>query len=416
MWYLLFWLNRIQTGQDGTHAMAEEHAGALDDLATGALLAGRYRLRERVGRGGMADVFAAEDTVLHRPVAVKVFRVDAGTGEDPRRIEAEARTLAALRHPGLVMVLDAGAAPERAGERAAPFIVMELITGPTLSQRLTQGPLGTRHTAVLGADLATALAYVHAQGIVHRDVKPANVLLDAPTADGSPFAARLTDFGIARLVDSTRLTMHGTTVGTANYLSPEQVSSSDVTPASDVYSLALVLIECLTGQLAYPGVGIEAALARLHRPPIIPAEHGPDWTALLTAMTATDPAARPSAAQVAATLRPLVQTPDTASIIASPLAATEALTRARGPSNSTMPLATPPELDAAAGPDRQWWAGRRWPYYAAALVAAAVIIMLIAVLSGSHHPSPSAPGPAPAYPSAPGQLGSDLHKLEGTIG
>ncbi|MGH8961926.1 MAG: serine/threonine-protein kinase [Jatrophihabitantaceae bacterium] len=256
--------------------MADEQPGPLDALATGALLAGRYRLRERVGRGGVADVFAAEDEVLRRPVAVKVFRSDAGTGEDPRRLQAEARTLAALRHPGLVMVLDAGAAPERAGELAAPYIVMELITGPTLSQRLTKGPLSALHTAVLGADLGTALAYVHAQGIVHRDVKPANVLFDTPTAAESPFAARLTEFGIARLVDSTRLTMHGMTVGTANYLSPEQARSSDVTAASDVYSLALVLIECLSGRLAYPGGGRSRA-----GPAASPAGH-PDraWTGL----------------------------------------------------------------------------------------------------------------------------------------
>ena len=212
-----------------TPSMPDERVAASGAPVTDQLLGGRYRLRERIGRGGMADVFAADDELLHRAVAVKVFRVDAGASSDQRRIDAEVHTLAALRHPGLVMIFDAGSAPEPHGQ-AAPFLVMELISGPALSQRLTSGPMTPEESALLGADLAATLAYVHAQGVVHRDVKPANVLLDIPAVAGLPFAAKLTDFGISRLVDSTRLTMHGMTIGTANYLSPEQVSSSDVGP------------------------------------------------------------------------------------------------------------------------------------------------------------------------------------------
>ncbi len=175
---------------------------------------------------------------------------------------------------------------------------MELVDGTTLARVLDDGPLDRQRTAAIGTQLAGALAYVHERGVVHRDIKPANVLMGGRGCD----VAKLTDFGVARLIDSTRLTVHGTTLGTANYLSPEQTTGGDVGPASDVYSLALVLLECLTGQVAYPGYGVEAALARLHRPPTVPAWLDPAWRDLLAAMTAFDAADRPGAAEVAGRL------------------------------------------------------------------------------------------------------------------
>ena len=141
--------------------------------------------------------------------------------------------------------------------------------------------------------------------MIHRDVKPANILLDSAVADSVPFASKLTDFGIARVVDSTHYTEAGFTIGTANYLSPEQALSAEVGTPTDVYSLGLVLLECLTGELAYPGSGIEAALARLNRQPEIPADLGPGWQRLLTAATERDPANRPTAAELSAELRAL---------------------------------------------------------------------------------------------------------------
>lgn len=370
-------------------------------VSTGSVLAGRYRLSERIGRGGMADVYRGDDQVLRRPVAVKVFRFDTAAGEDRRRIDAEVRTLASLRHPGLVTVFDAGTAEEPGGD-ATPFLVMELITGPTLSRRLAAGPLTTEQTAELGADLATTLSYVHDTAIVHRDVKPANILLDTTTVGGAEFSAKLTDFGIARLLDSTRLTMHGMTIGTANYLSPEQALGQPAGTAGDIYSLALVLIECLTGKLAYPGVGIEAAVARLHHPPPIPAQYGPDWTQLLTAMTEHAPHARPSADEVAARLTQLSpRSPRPGATATTVLGDGDR----RPPPTALLPAPPPPHALPRMS--------RRVRLAGTALMAAVAIAVLVSSLSGN--PEQRNPPPAPTYPSVGGQLGRDLDQMEGTL-
>ena len=253
------------------------------------LLAGRYRLDGLLGTGGVADVHRAWDARLARYVAVKVFR----PGEDlaaGRRFDVEVTTLAGLSHPALVAVHDAG---HDAGQA---FVVLGLVEGGTLRDRLGDGPLGTGEVRVLGARLADALDHVHAHGVVHRDVKPSNVLVDR---DGTAFLA---DFGLARLVDSTRLTRADQVVGTAAYLAPEQVRGEPVGPAADVYALGLVLLECLTGRREYEGGDVEAAVARLHRPPHVPDHLPDDLAGLLRRMTATDPAARPAAAWCARVL------------------------------------------------------------------------------------------------------------------
>jgi serine/threonine protein kinase len=252
------------------------------------VLADRYELHEVLGRGGMADVYRATDRLLSRQVAVKVLRDAAGDETDRLRFTHEARTLARLSHPGLVMVLDAGITSEQ------PFLVMELVEGSTLSQLCASGPVDPSRARTIGARVADALAYAHAQGIVHRDVKPGNVLL------GTDRRVKLADFGIARLIgDTVRHTRTGLAIGTAAYLAPEQVRGEELTTAADVYSLGLVLLEALTGQRAYPGTPTEAALARLARAPHVPADLPDDWPALLTAMTALAPADRPGAAEVA---------------------------------------------------------------------------------------------------------------------
>jgi serine/threonine protein kinase len=376
---------------------------------TGAVLAGRYRLESRIGRGGMADVFRGDDDVLHRPVAVKVFRFDTAAGDDRRRVDAEVRTLASLRHPGLVTVFDAGTADEPNGD-GTPFLVMELITGPTLAQQLQAGPLRPEQTAQLGSELAATLGYVHASGVVHRDVKPANILLDTPTGGGTGFTSKLTDFGIARLIDSTRLTSHGMTVGTANYLSPEQAQTGEATSASDVYSLGLVLIECLTGHLAYPGVGVEAALSRLQRPPAIPTEFGPDWTRLLTAMTDRAPQARPSTEQVNNTLTQLALTSplEPRAAEATPSRATAVLSQQAARPGSTAPL-TPQGRRT-----RPRLASRGYLAAAAALVVVVVVVIVVTLTARGTNTS-GTPTPKPTYPSVSGPLGRHLRQLESTL-
>jgi len=249
----------------------------------------RYRLEARLGSGGTADVHRATDTTLQRPVAVKLLRDVAGDASDRARFVAEARTLASLSHRNLVMVLDAGIGDE--DDR--PFLVMELVEGRALSDALREGPLPAREVARIGAEVAAGLTFAHERGVVHRDVKPGNVLL---SDDGR---VKLADFGIARLIgDTVRHTRTGTAIGTAAYLAPEQVRGEDVTGCADVYALGLVLLEALTGTRAFPGSATEAALARLHRDPEVPDGLPPGWQALLRAMTAADPVARPTTAEV----------------------------------------------------------------------------------------------------------------------
>lgn len=285
-----------------------ESALAMASRCTAEVLAGRYRLDARIGSGGAADVHRAFDLRLRRAVAVKVFR--AGTGvESEDGFASEAVILARLQHPGLVTAYDAGRHDGRA------YLVMQLVEGSTLKARIAEGPLSCEDTAALGADLAKALAHAHEAGVVHRDVKPSNILLDA---SGRPY---LTDFGISRLVDATTRTVTGTLVGTAAYLAPEQVLGQPVGRPADVYALGLVLLECLTGRLEYDGGPLEAAIARLHRPPALPQALPDELASLLRDMTALDEQARPSAPDCARTLAALAGRARSASAASTVLSA-----------------------------------------------------------------------------------------------
>jgi serine/threonine protein kinase len=256
------------------------------------ILDGRYRLGPRLGQGGMADVFEAWDTRLERPVALKRYRA-APYGTGLRRFMAEAELLGGLSHPGLLTVFDVSFDGER------PFLVLRLATGRTLRDRLDTGPLPAARVAEIGASIAEVLAYVHARGIVHRDIKPSNILFDV---EGDCYLA---DFGIAKAVDGEPLTETNECVGTAAYLAPEQVADRALGPAADVYALGLVLLECLTGEPEYEGTGVEAVVAKLSRAPRIPGTWGQEWRAVLAAMTAEDPADRPTAEQCVTLLRAL---------------------------------------------------------------------------------------------------------------
>ena len=276
---------------------------SMSPITLPVMLQGRYRMGAIIGRGGASAVYRARDLLLGRDVAVKVFSTRAVDTADLRTQEGEARILAGFNHPGLVTLLDAGV---DLADPAAPqvFLVMELVPNADLRERLRRGALDEFEISYLGWDLLDALAYVHERGIIHRDLKPANVLL--VEARDRPARGKLADFGIAVLRGHTDDGDGATTTGTAAYLSPEQVEGGAITPATDIYSLGLVLLEAYSGRVTFPGGVLESAFARLDEDPMIPAEMPSDLAAALRRMTARKPADRPSAREALAEFRRII--------------------------------------------------------------------------------------------------------------
>jgi len=273
-------------------------------MTVAGLERGRYAITGLVGRGGMALVYRADDLEDGGEVAVKMLADNlACDAEIRRRFLREAQLAERLSHPNIARVLDHGELDGR------PSIVLELVDGPTLADELERrGPLTPERTRELGSAIASGLAHAHARGLVHRDVKPHNLLLDG---DGR---VKISDFGIARVLDDTQVTQAGTVLGTAAYLAPEQAAGEPVTAAADVYALGVVLYEALTGKTPHPARTLtELLVAQQSSAPQPPGELAVDvpveLESLILRCLAADPAARPTADEVERTLSGELEAP-----------------------------------------------------------------------------------------------------------
>ncbi len=238
-------------------------------MASG-ILSGRYEIGERLGSGGMSSVHQATDLILERTVAVKILAEHLSDDERfVARFRREALAVAKLIHPNIVQVYDTGI------DEGRHYIVMEYVQGRSGAQILQRhGPLDGETTAEIGAQACAGLDYAHRRGIIHRDVKPGNLMVTGGPAGGGEMTIKLTDFGIARAVEQTRITQVGSVVGTAAYLAPEQVRGEEATPATDVYALGVVLYQFLTGRLPYEGSTLaELAVRQQNERPLPPSTY-----------------------------------------------------------------------------------------------------------------------------------------------
>jgi hypothetical protein len=271
-------------------------------LSTGSLLAGRYEITAPVAVGGMGEVWKARDQVLDRIVAAKVLKSEfTGDPSFLARFRNEARHTAGLTHPNIASVYDYGETVDDTGTQQLAFLVMEFVEGqPLVSILHDEGALPVDWTLHVLSQSADGLSAAHKAGVVHRDIKPGNLMV---RPDG---VVKLTDFGIAQARDATPLTRTGMVVGTAQYLSPEQAQGLEVTAASDVYSLGVVAFECLTGARPFDGASqVAIALAHINRPPPpLPAHVPPAVRLLVERALAKDPADRfPDGGAFAAAIR-----------------------------------------------------------------------------------------------------------------
>ncbi|HEU5390353.1 MAG TPA: serine/threonine-protein kinase [Streptosporangiaceae bacterium] len=342
----------------------------------GAVLGGRYVLDEQIGIGGYGEVWRATDTVLSRPVALKLLHQrHAEQAETVARFRSEAQHAAALSHENIAQVFDYG----EAAEGQPPYLVMELVAGASLEAVLQDGPLDVTRTMDLVAQTAAGLQAAHAAGMIHRDVKPGNLLLNHTGT------IKITDFGLAHTVGSVSVTVSGELVGTPGYLAPERAMGETAGPASDLYSLGIVAYECLTGARPFTGTQLEVALAHRDRPlPPLPASVAADVTAFVMHLTSKDPGSRPrDAAEVtvwAALLRD---------------------------GNGAAPITA--RQSAVAPPLNRAQARRRTVLvYSCAAVAAVIVIMVASVIgfASPWHPVTASSAPTPSSSAAPAPRGS----------
>ena len=264
-------------------------------MADPAVLAERYELGEKLGSGGMSTVYEARDRILERTVAVKVLAEHLS--DDDRfvaRFRREALAVARLLHPNIVQVYDTGE------DNGRYFIVMERVQGRSGSQILrSEGIIDPTETVEIGVQACAGLEYAHRNGVIHRDIKPGNLMVTGGSVDpgGGELICKITDFGIARAVEQTRITQVGSVVGTAAYLAPEQVRGDEATPATDVYALGVVLYQFLTGRLPYEGSSLaELAIRQQNEKPLPPETYNSDVPATVSAAVMraldADPAVR----------------------------------------------------------------------------------------------------------------------------
>lgn len=367
---------------------------------TGEVVGGRYRLGERVAAGGMGEVWRGRDETLDRTVAIKLLRPDTTDASGfVDRFRAEARHSAALTHPNIGVVFDFGE------DEHTAYLVMEFLDGAPLSQIIAErAPLDPAEvTAILG-QTAHALQAAHDSGVVHRDVKPGNIIVDA--AD----RPKLTDFGIARALQGSTMTQTGEVIGTPHYLSPEQAQGQPADPRSDIYALGVVGYEMLTGERPFTGDSmITAALAHVSQPvPELPPDVPEPLRTTLTSALAKDPAGRPqSAAEFAEALAlPQGEVPPrlarTASSAADRLPPPTGVAPAAG-GPPTLAFSTRQTLrttgttgrsrGSAAGP----LAAGRWPWWvpAAAAALAVLVVSVLAVSLGRGGGEPVTPAQTP---------------------
>lgn len=354
---------------------------AVTELAAGASLGdGRYRLRQMLGTGGMASVWLGDDTRLRRPVAIKVLAdslaLDAGYVS---RFEREALVAARLSHPNLVAVFDFAGGPR-------PYLVMEYVPGGTLADRLQSRTREDWDPETVFRELTSALAHVHAAGIIHRDIKPGNVLI------GFDKRTRLTDFGVAKPPDAERLTRTGLVVGTARYIAPEVMAGGNPDERSDLYACGVLLSECL----------------REGDPPHL--------RALADRLASEQPADRPASATEALELLDRPATAPTAVIPSKPSAGTGTKPTAIGA--RTQPSAIGARTNPTAIIGRTFQSvGLRPPRAALALGAAALVlvVVLIVLIAGGSGGGQPKPAPTLARPAATARLNTDLDYLDRVI-
>ncbi|MBW8486782.1 serine/threonine-protein kinase [Actinomadura parmotrematis] len=383
----------------------------------GDLINGRYRLAEPVGRGGMGTVWRGRDEMLHREVAVKLLEVPAGVDAETRgtlaaRTVREARTAARLSHPGIITVFDV---TEDAG---SPVIVMELVRGRSLAETIArEGPLPPHRAARLGLDLVDALREAHAAGVVHRDLKPGNVLL-------TERRTVITDFGLSTLAGDVRLTQAGTMLGTPAYMAPEQADGRPTGPPTDLWGLGATLYAAVEGRPPYQGTEFVTIVSALLTRPPDPAPHAGALAPVLAALLQREPGARPSLDRAQELLEHALRepAPEPAVPASGPLAGhadaghypTATMTAAPPP--TLPPSATPsPFPFQAGGPPPPPWGGgppvqdrpsrARWPLAAAAavvllaLVAGAVLLLVKRGGDGGRAAASASPAPSSTLPS-----------------